>query len=138
MFDDLYTHDVLALSATLKNTRLDAPHGSVRKVSKLCGSWIEVDLKIDGAGAEARVSDCALRIQACALGQASAAILQENIIGASLVELREARDTLEAMLKSDEDASNSAPSGRFARIEIDRPGETALDHVRSRVLRNYY
>ncbi len=118
MFDDLYTQDVLALSATLKNAHLEAPHASARKVSKLCGSWLEIDLKIKGTGPDARVSECALRIQACALGQASAAILQENIIGASLDELREAAQTLEAMLKSDEEPPIAAPKGRFARIEL--------------------
>jgi len=39
MFNDLYTTDVLSLSATLKNTSLENPQGQARKVSKLCGSW---------------------------------------------------------------------------------------------------
>ena len=97
MFDDLYNTDILTLSASLKNERLDAPNGTARKVSKLCGSWLEIDVNMDGDV----VSEVALRVQACALGQSSAAILQQGIIGASLEEITEAKDALRAMLKSD-------------------------------------
>jgi len=83
MFTDLYNTDILSLSSTLENAALTSPDGTARKVSKLCGSWLEIDLNIEGGV----VSDCALRVQACALGQASAAILKEAIIGASFEEL---------------------------------------------------
>ena len=72
MFTELYNTEILSLSATLKNETLDAPQGSARKVSKLCGSWVEIDVNLDGGV----VSEAALRVQACALGQASAAILK--------------------------------------------------------------
>jgi len=94
MFDDLYNTEILTLSASLKNERLDAPHSTVRKVSKLCGSWLEIDIMMDGD----IVSHVALRVQACALGQSSAAILQQGIIGATLEEITEARDALRGML----------------------------------------
>lgn len=110
MFDDLYNTDILTLSASLKNERLDAPDGTARKVSKLCGSWLEIDVKMDGDV----VSDVALRVQACALGQSSAAILQEGIIGASLDEITEARDALREMLKGD----GEAPKGRFEKLAL--------------------
>ena len=110
MFTDLYNTDILSLSATLENAALPSPDGTVRKVSKLCGSWLEIDLKIDGD----KVSDCAMRVQACALGQASAAILKESILGSALSELRDARDGLRAMLKEGGDA----PKGRFSRLAI--------------------
>jgi len=106
----LYSSDILSLSATLQNAALDAPDGTSRKVSKLCGSWVEIDVRMDGEV----VSDVALRVQACALGQASAAILQERIIGASLTELIEARDGLKAMLKE----GAEPPSGRFERLAM--------------------
>ena len=76
MLGSLYNTDILTLSAGLKNTRLESPDASVRKVAKLCGSWVELDIKMDGQA----VSDYALRVQACALGQASAAILQEGCL----------------------------------------------------------
>ena len=94
MFTDLYNPDILTLSAALENAELASPDGIARKVSKLCGSWLEIDLKIEGN----KVSDCALRVQACALGQASAAILKEAIIGASLSDLRNARDGLLSLI----------------------------------------
>lgn len=61
-----------------------------------------------------KVSDAALRVQACALGQASAAILKEAIEGASLSDLVEARDALRAMLKDD----GKPPVGRFGKLAL--------------------
>lgn len=110
MLGNLYNTDVLSLASTLENGRLDAPDGTARKVSKLCGSEVELDVAMDGE----RVSDAAIRIEACALGQASAALLLERIRGATLAELVEARDGLRAMLKQDTDA----PTGRFDRLAL--------------------
>ena len=84
--------------------------GTSRKVSKLCGSWLEIDVNIENG----KVSEAALRVQACALGQASAAILKETIIGATLEELVEARDGLKAMLKN----TVEPPHGRFERLAL--------------------
>ncbi|MGB0908346.1 MAG: iron-sulfur cluster assembly scaffold protein [Maricaulaceae bacterium] len=110
MLGSLYNTDVLTLSSQLENTSLDAPDGTSRKVSKLCGSWLEVDINVDGDV----VSEVALRVQACALGQASAAILQAGIIGAGLPEIETARDALRAMLKEGGDA----PRGRFEKLSL--------------------
>jgi len=110
MFDDLYNTDILTLSASLKNERLESPQGTSRKLSKLCGSWLEIDVMMEGD----KVSECALRVQACALGQSSAAILQQAIIGATLYEIIEARDALRNMLKSD----GEAPKGRFEKLVL--------------------
>ena len=110
MFTDLYNTDILTLSSTLENASLPAPDGTARKVSKLCGSWLEIDLNIE----DGVVSDCALRVQACALGQASAAILKESVLGASLAELTDAREGLHALLK----AGGAAPTGRFAKLAL--------------------
>ena len=110
MFDDLYNTDILALSASLKNERLDNPDGTARKVSKLCGSWVEIDLMLE----DDKVSDCALRVQACALGQSSAAILKQGIIGATLEEIIEARDALRLILKE----GGKPPKGRFEKLAL--------------------
>lgn len=110
MFDDLYNTDILTLSASLKNEALDSPDGTARKVSKLCGSWLEIDVNID----EGKVSECALRVQACALGQSSAAILKEAIVGATLEEIKAARDGLRSMLKD----GGEPPQGRFAKLSL--------------------
>jgi len=108
MLTDLYSTDILTLSAGLKNERLDGPDGTARRVSKLCGSWLEIDLNVDGD----KVTECALRVQACALGQASAAILKAKILGATRAELVIARDGLHGMLKD----GTPPPTGRFSDI----------------------
>ncbi|GLQ23609.1 iron-sulfur cluster assembly scaffold protein [Algimonas ampicilliniresistens] len=110
MLGSLYSTDILTLSSTLENKALDHPDGTARKVSKMCGSWVEIDIAMNGD----EISDVALRVQACALGQASAAILKEQIVGSTLAALIEARDGLRAMLKDD----GPAPTGRFGRLVL--------------------
>ncbi|NNE57177.1 MAG: iron-sulfur cluster assembly scaffold protein [Hellea sp.] len=110
MFTDLYNTDILSLSAALRNEVLENPQGNARKVSKLCGSWVEIDINVDGRV----VSECALRVQACALGQASAAILKERIINATIDEIRAARDGLHTMLKQ----GSEPPKGRFEKLAL--------------------
>ncbi|MEY3260910.1 MAG: hypothetical protein RIT46_1739 [Pseudomonadota bacterium] len=114
MIDDLYSSRILALAANMPRAgRLAAPQASAEKVAKLCGSRIIVDLVLK----DGRVSDFAQEVQACALGQASAAILGANIIGATVDEIRQARDGLRAMLKE----AGSAPEGRFADLGVLAP-----------------
>ena len=114
MIDDLYSNRILALAANMPRAgRLAAPQASAEKVAKLCGSRIIVDLVLK----EGRVSDFAQEVQACALGQASAAILGANIIGATVEEIRQARDGLRAMLKE----AGSVPEGRFADLCVLAP-----------------
>jgi NifU-like protein involved in Fe-S cluster formation len=111
MIDGLYNTDVLLLAANISHVgKLKKPDGTARKVSKLCGSWVEVDVKVG----EGIVTDFAIRLQACALGQASAAVLAEAIIGSRIDELLDARDGLRAMLKQGADA----PVGRFAKLSL--------------------
>jgi len=111
VIDDLYSAKVLALAANMPRAgRLASPHGSSEKVSKLCGSRVTVDLTLQ----DGRIADFAQEVKACALGQASAAVLGANVIGASLAELEAARDALKAMLKS----GGPAPEGRFADLAV--------------------
>ncbi len=111
MTDQLYNTDVLSLAGNIDHVgRLEHADASARKVSKLCGSWVEVDVKLDGD----IVKDFAIRLQACALGQASAAILAKHVIGASVDELIQARDQLQAMLTAD----GPPPSGRFSELGL--------------------
>lgn len=94
--DDLYSLDILSLSSSIAHLgALAAPGGTARRVSKLCGSWNEVDVELD----EKEVTAFAIRLEACALGQASASILSRNIIGASKTQIADARAQLFAMLK---------------------------------------
>ena len=111
MIDDLYSAKVLTLAANMPRAgRLSAPQASSEKVSKLCGSRVVVDLSL----ADGRVADFAQDVKACALGQASAAVLGANVIGASIPELEQARDALKAMLKQ----GGAPPQGRFADLKV--------------------
>jgi len=114
MIDDLYSARVLRLVANIPHAgRLAAPDASAEKVSKLCGSKITVDVTLT----DGRVSDFAQDVRACALGQASAAVLGANIIGADLGEIEVARDALYAMLK----AGGPHPEGRFSELSVLEP-----------------
>jgi len=114
MIDDLYSAKVLALAANLPRLgRLAEPHGSAEKVSKLCGSRVTVDVQVEGD----QVCDFAQDVKACALGQASAAVLGAQVIGASVQELESARDQFRAMLKE----GGSPPEGRFADLAMLAP-----------------
>ena len=114
MIDDLYSAKVLALTANLPRLgRLAQPHGSAEKVSKLCGSRVVVDVQVEGD----QVCDFAQDVKACALGQASAAVLGTHVIGASVQELESARDQFRAMLK----AGGSPPDGRFSDLAMLAP-----------------
>ena len=110
MIDDLYSAKVLALAANMPRAgRLAHPQGTAEKVSKLCGSRVLVDVELT----DGRVTDFAQEVKACALGQASAAVLGAHVIGATVEELVEARDALKAMLKQ----GAPPPEGRFADLK---------------------
>ena len=114
MIDDLYSAQLLKLAANLPHAgRLPAPDGSSEKVSKLCGSRVIVDVAVE----DDRVSGFAQDVKACALGQASAAILGAHVIGATLSEIELARDAFRAMLKE----GAPAPEGRFSDLAMLAP-----------------
>ncbi len=111
MIDDLYSDRILALAANMPRAgRLDAPDASSEKTAKLCGSKVTVDVRVK----DGRIVDFAQDVRACALGQASAAVLGANVIGADAEEIALARDALSAMLKS----GGPAPQGRFADLAV--------------------
>jgi NifU-like protein involved in Fe-S cluster formation len=114
MIDDLYSARLLKLAANMPRAgRLADPHASAEKISKLCGSRVLVDVRVEGD----RVSDFAQDVKACALGQASAAVLGANVLGASLAEIEMARDGFRAMLKQ----GAPAPDGRFSDLSMLAP-----------------
>lgn len=104
--EDLYHPRILELAADMPHVgRLEAPDGAATKVSRVCGSVVSVELKLkDGV-----VSEIAVLPKACALGQASTAVLAMNAVGATPQEIRAARDALSAMLKE----RGAPPAGRF-------------------------
>jgi len=92
----LYNRDILRLAASIPHQRrLDRPQASSEKRSPLCGSRVVVDINLDEAG---RVATLGQEVRACALGQASAALMAANALGRSGPELAAARDALAGFL----------------------------------------
>lgn len=95
---DLYSDRILEIAGNQPIPgRLADPDASARKVSRICGSTIEVDIKFrDGV-----IVDYGHEISACALGQTSAAIVATHIVGTPVAEFRRVREEMIAMLKAD-------------------------------------
>lgn len=92
----LYTPDILRLAvATAAIPRLTSPDGSAERRSPVCGSRVIVDVM---RGVDGRVSDVGLEVRACAMGQASSALLAAAIKGRTLAELAAATRDLRAFL----------------------------------------
>ena len=88
----LYNRDILALAVATADypPRPAARHRASRR-APLCGSIIDLDLDTDAAG---RVADIGLHVEACALGQAAAALLARHAPGRGLADIRAARDAI--------------------------------------------
>ncbi|MBL4927354.1 iron-sulfur cluster assembly scaffold protein [Fuscibacter oryzae] len=107
----LYSGRILQLAAAIPHLgRLPAPVATAKKRSPLCGSTITVDLVMQ----DGRVAEFAQDVKACALGQASAAVLGAVVIGRSRAELETARDQLRAMLKD----GGPVPDAPFEGYEV--------------------
>lgn len=92
----LYSGRILELAADIPHLgRLPAPQASAKRRSPLCGSTVTVDVVVRGG----RVAEFAQDVKACALGQASAAVLGRVAVGRTRAEIETARDALRAMLK---------------------------------------
>ncbi|MGR3491637.1 MAG: iron-sulfur cluster assembly scaffold protein [Shimia sp.] len=110
----LYSTRILALAADIPNTqRLEAPMGSAKKRSPLCGSNVTVDVTLD---AEGRIDGYGQDVKACALGQAAASVVGGAAPGRTRAEVQQARDELGAML-----TGGPAPQAPFDGLEVLKP-----------------
>jgi NifU-like protein involved in Fe-S cluster formation len=107
----LYSGRILALASDIPLTdRLEAPDATVKKRSPQCGSTVTVDVVVrDG-----RVKAFGQDVKACALGQASAAILGAHVLGQDQTTLTDLRDGVRAMLT----AGGPVPAAPFADYEV--------------------
>jgi len=114
----LYNAEILRLAASIPfSERLADAQATARRTSPVCGSRVTADVKVDRGG---RITDFGQEVRACALGQASAAILGGNVIGETAASLTEAHSLLATWLKSDEPLP--APlAERFARLALFEP-----------------
>src|SRR5436189_4865112 len=114
MLNDVYNRRILELAGSIPRIgRLSGPDASATAHSKLCGSTVTVDLKMDGDV----VTDFAHEVKACALGQASSSIMARNVVGAHAGELRALREAVRRMLKE----NGAPPAGKWADIAVLEP-----------------
>jgi NifU-like protein involved in Fe-S cluster formation len=103
----LYSRDILRLAASIPHHgRLDHPQASVAKRSPVCGSRIVVDVVLDGEG---RIVAIGQAVKACALGQASAALMGAHAPGRTAADLAEAAAALGAYLTGARDDPGGWP-----------------------------
>lgn len=107
MTTPLYTRDILRLAASIPHQRrLEQPQASAERSSAVCGSRVTVDVTLDEEG---RVSALGQEVKACALGQASAALMGAHAVGRDMRELSDARDALANYLAGERDDPGSWP-----------------------------
>ncbi len=92
----LYTPQILELATELANFPLERgfTHRAVAR-SRTCGSVIEVGIDCDKAGL---INHIGMQVSACAIGQASAAIMARSLIGRTQAEVVETRARIAAWL----------------------------------------
>ena len=118
----LYTLDILRLAASLPEpVELERAGGSASKRSPTCGSSVRTLVQV---GSDGRLEAVSQTVQACAFGQASAALVAAGAAGRARDEVQSALDELTGWL----DGSRSDPP-RWAGFE-------ALAPARSRASRH--
>ena len=106
----LYHERILQLAASIPRVgRLAAPDASATAHSRLCGSRITVDLKLDGDV----ITDYAHEIRACAIGNAVASVVARVVVGLTVDEVDEGAGILGAILRD----KTHPPPGPWAELE---------------------
>lgn len=96
----LYSRDILRLAASLiLDDHLENPDATAEMRSPTCGSRITAEIMTN---AKRQIADLALRANACALGQASAAILRANAKGQDQAAILTVRAGLVKILKGED------------------------------------
>lgn len=110
MINEIYNRKILEFAADIPRLqRLDAPDATATAISRLCGSKVTVDVKLENGA----VSDFGHEVKACALGQASSSIMARHVVGSTPHELRQIRSQMHAMLKE----GGPPPSGKWQELE---------------------
>ena len=114
MLNDVYNKRIIELAGNIPRLgRLAEPDASATAHSRLCGSTVKIDLKMDGPV----VTDFAHDVKACALGQASSSIMARHVVGSNADELRQLRETVRKMLKE----NGTPPEGKWSEIALLEP-----------------
>ncbi|WP_422345958.1 iron-sulfur cluster assembly scaffold protein [Parasphingorhabdus sp.] len=101
MSEALYTRDILRLAVSIPHqSRLEKPHGTAEVRSRTCGSRVVADIMLSDDRA---ITQLGIEVNACALGQASAAILATEAMGKSADQIAKVRQQLAGFLAGAED-----------------------------------
>ncbi len=116
MSDDvmsLYSRRILALAGDIPLAgRLEAPQARATRRARQCGSSVGVELDLT----DGHVTRFAQNVRACALGQASAALLGARVLGADRATIAAGRDALRVLL-----AGGADPAAPWESLEVLRP-----------------
>ena len=114
MLSDIYNTRILELAADIPRLgRLAEPDATATAHSRLCGSTVTADVKVE----DDVVTDFAHDVKACALGQASSSIMARYVVGSTGEELRAVRDAMRRMLKE----NGEPPPGKWAELRVLEP-----------------
>jgi len=114
MLSEVYNSRILELAGNIPRLgRLADADATATAHSKLCGSTVTIDLKMNGGV----VTDFAHQVKACALGQASSSIMARHVVGSNAGELREVREVVRRMLKE----NGPPPAGKWSEIAVLEP-----------------
>ena len=106
MSEPLYTRDILRLAASIPHLApLDAPDGEAELRSPTCGSRVRVSVRME----DDRVAALGQSVEACAFGQASAALMGAHAVGRSRAEVEQAVATLTDWLAGRRDDPGAWP-----------------------------
>ena len=111
---ELYSERILDLVGNaVQPGRLELADASARKVSRICGSMIEVDIVVQNGA----IVGYGHEISACDLGQASAAVEAREVVGTPVAEFLAVRQVMHDMLKAD----GAPPAGKWSDLKYLEP-----------------
>ena len=123
MNQPLYTRDVLRLAVSIPHEgRLRHAHGTAAVRSQTCGSRVVADVRISG---DRKIEQLGVEVNACALGQASTAIVAREAIGRSATDIRVAREHLQGFLEGEQDNPGTWQDIDLLATARDYPGRHA-------------
>ena len=113
--EDIYSTRILEVVAAMPEMGLLACFdGRAVRHSKLCGSRVEVTVRLDEAR---RVAAYGHKIEACLLGQSSASVMAQQVVGLGREEIEAGRVQLLAMLKE----GGAVPQGLWQDLAVLEP-----------------
>ncbi|GHF17239.1 iron-sulfur cluster assembly scaffold protein [Kordiimonas sediminis] len=97
---DIYTKDLLRWTLKIPfQERMESPDASVVKTSRICGSRISLDVTF---GPDGTINGAGWEVKACALGQATAAMVGQHIIGLGKAEFDEIDQLFASLVKGED------------------------------------